>query len=321
VLATARSLPRGVRYPTYLLLDEFQNFIGPDIEQALPEVRQLGLRLILSHQSLSQLQQGDQDLRTMIFQAQSRIVFGVQGEDADLLAQEVASLTYDPKKVKEEIYSRRQLHAGFRKELLRTGGTTAGGGTTWQDTQGESRQRREGVTRDDQHRTSRSDGTGSSHQSSRGKGGSETHSSQECWGEHLVPEYEDFVELASRTHYSFEEQKQMWASRIRKLRTGSALVRLVDDTRLHEIDVKRSAPGFLRHDIAKIARDFPQALDDLDRLVERNFAADCFVPAHLVDREAQSRIQRVLNPPIDVRLPSSPPMNEATGNPSRDPFG
>ena len=28
---------------------------GPDIESALPEVRQLGLKLILSHQSFSQL--------------------------------------------------------------------------------------------------------------------------------------------------------------------------------------------------------------------------------------------------------------------------
>ena len=43
VLATAQVAARwDVRYPTYLLLDEFQNFVGPDIESALPEVRQLG---------------------------------------------------------------------------------------------------------------------------------------------------------------------------------------------------------------------------------------------------------------------------------------
>ena len=36
VLAAARSLPRNVRYPTYLVLDEFQNFVGPDIEAASP---------------------------------------------------------------------------------------------------------------------------------------------------------------------------------------------------------------------------------------------------------------------------------------------
>ena len=68
VLATARSLPRGVRFPTYVVLDEFQNFVGPDIESALPEVRQLGLRLFLSHQSFSQLERGNYDMTSMIFQ-------------------------------------------------------------------------------------------------------------------------------------------------------------------------------------------------------------------------------------------------------------
>src|SRR5207253_10977182 len=107
VIATARSLPGHVRYPTYLLLDEFQNFVGPDIESALPEVRQLGLRLILSHQSLSQLERGDYDLTAMIFQAQSRMIFGVQGEDADLLGRELGALSFDPMRVKDEIYHTR----------------------------------------------------------------------------------------------------------------------------------------------------------------------------------------------------------------------
>src|SRR5207253_10358516 len=114
VIATARSLPGHVRYPTYLLLDEFQNFVGPDIESALPEVRQLGLRLILSHQSLSQLERGDYDLTAMIFQAQSRMIFGVQGKDADDLAHELASITFDLMRIKEENYVRRQSLAGHR---------------------------------------------------------------------------------------------------------------------------------------------------------------------------------------------------------------
>ena len=92
-----------MRYPTYLLLDEFQNFVGPDIDAALPEVRQLALRLILSHQSFSQLRRGDYDLTSMIFQAQSRMIFGVQGDDADILANEVGSLTFDPRRIKDEI--------------------------------------------------------------------------------------------------------------------------------------------------------------------------------------------------------------------------
>lgn len=114
IIATARNLPGGVRYPTYLFLDEFQNFVGPDIESALPEVRQLGLKLLLSHQSFSQLKRGDYDLTSLIFQAQSRMIFGVQGEDADILGHELASITYDPGRIKDEIYTRRQLVSGHR---------------------------------------------------------------------------------------------------------------------------------------------------------------------------------------------------------------
>src|SRR5206468_7659302 len=87
-LATARSLPMSERYPTYLWLDEFQNFVGPDIEHAIPEVRQLGLRLIFSHQSFSQLERGDVDLTSIIRQCQSWGVFGLQGLDADVWADE-----------------------------------------------------------------------------------------------------------------------------------------------------------------------------------------------------------------------------------------
>src|SRR4029077_5011114 len=118
VLSTARSLPLGLRYPTYMLLDEFQNFVGPDLEAALPEVRQLGIRLILSHQSFSQLERGEYDLTSMIWQAQSRIAFGVQGEDADILGHEFASLTYDPKRVKDELFGTRQRIARHEKIVL-----------------------------------------------------------------------------------------------------------------------------------------------------------------------------------------------------------
>jgi hypothetical protein len=114
VIATARNLPRGVRYPTYVFLHEFQNFVGPDIEHALPEVRQLGLKMILSHQSLSQLERGDFDLTSMIFHAQSRMMFGLQGEDADILAYELTSLTYDSHRIKDEIYTQRQPTKGHK---------------------------------------------------------------------------------------------------------------------------------------------------------------------------------------------------------------
>ena len=58
ILETALNLPHDVVRPTYVLLDEFQNFDGPDVYDAIPTVRQQGVRLILAHQSFSQLKQG-----------------------------------------------------------------------------------------------------------------------------------------------------------------------------------------------------------------------------------------------------------------------
>jgi hypothetical protein len=42
------------------------------------------------------------------------MIFGMQGEDADILAQELGSITFDPMKIKDELYSRRQMQKGHR---------------------------------------------------------------------------------------------------------------------------------------------------------------------------------------------------------------
>lgn len=316
VIATARNLPRGVRYPTYVFLDEFQNFVGPDIEHALPEVRQLGLRMILSHQSFSQLERGDFDLTSMIFQAQSRMMFGLQGEDADILAHELASLTYDSHRIKDEIYTQRQLTKGHKIVEL----------SSWSDAQARSEQWRRDFGHDwsTQKNTSWSsndintrtygDGSGRGNSQREGKGGGTTDTTTRGTHQTLVPEHEDFLELSSRTYQTFEEQKSEWAQRVRRLRTGETVLRLVDDNRIRQVKVKRSSVGYLRHDIATIARHFPELIDNMERLVEQNFASDLFIPAATIDQKAEARLQLVLNPPIIV---SAKPVG---GSETRPPF-
>jgi hypothetical protein len=307
VLATARSLPRTVRYPTYLVLDEFQNFVGPDIESALPEVRQLGLRLMLSHQSFSQLKRGDYDLTSMIFQAQSRLIFGVQGEDADLLAHELASITFDPKRVKEELYSRRQLVKGHRIQELASWSDAEGKAEQWGRAYGDKWSAKESIARPSGEGGSvRTTGTdqGTSEQESQGGGSTRTHTS----GGHetLVPEYEQFEELSSRTYYSFDEQLNLWSQAIRNSPTGLAHVRLVDDPKLHSVKVKRSTPGHLAWDMETLAREYPEAIEDMDRLVERNFQSEIFISPKVIDEEIRERLQRVLHPKQIVDAKSTP---------------
>jgi hypothetical protein len=316
ILQTARSLPRLERYSTYLFLDEFQNFVGPDIEDALPEVRQLGIKFLLSHQSLSQLQRGPYDLTQMIFQAQSRMIFGIQGEDADLLAHELASITFDPNRIKDERYTRRQMVSGHRTVELASRSNADSSADSWNEQYGQNWSRNNSEVRSPHSiMPTKVEGSGRGGQESRARGGQASRTSTFGVHESLVPEYDTFLELANRTYQSFEEQRSVWARDVRNLRTGQAVLRLVDDPNVRLVDVKRSAPGYLRHDLAGIAQHFPELLDKAQALVEANFEEDMFVPAAVVDREIEERLERILNEPIVVHS-SGPALIEG----SRDPF-
>lgn len=302
VLATARSLPPGVRYPTNIVLDEFQNFVGPDIEAAIPEVRQLGLRLILSHQSFSQLKRGDHDLTSLIFQAQSRLMFGVHGEDAELLASELASLTYDPLKIKDELYSRRQMVTGHEiRELVsrqnshshsdqwnQTYGTNWGGTASWTRPNGEVRPTSYGHA--DSH-----GGSGTS-----GSGGGTSQSYSEGTSQTFLPQYEEYMELSRRSYFTNDEQRALWAQEVRKLQRGQAVLQIFDDDRLHRVKVRRSAPGHLSWGHEDIVRYLPEALDDYEQLVEENFRLPEFMSPQEVDRESERRILDVIRQRISL---------------------
>jgi hypothetical protein len=315
VIATVRNLPRGVQYPTYLFLDEFQNFVGPDVETALPETRQLGLKLVLSHQSFAQLERGEYDLTSMIFAAQSRMIFGVQGEDADLLANEVASITFDSHKIKDEIWSRRQLTTGHRIAKLRSSSRQ----NTYGDQTGETESSNTGESSGRSGRDLFIDPvmqegktTGKSQSDSR----TSSHSVGETEGEHetLVPVYEEFRELSSRTYESFHEQRSEWARDIRNLRTGQALLRLVNEPQMRLVNIKRSAPGLLGYDLHTIARKFPQAIERMEKMVEENFHSEFFVSASDIDKEQEDRLEALL-----TNRHRRPPISSA-GQPTDSPF-
>jgi hypothetical protein len=342
ILATARSLPNGECYPTFVDLDEFQQYVGPDIEEAIPEVRQLGIYFKLSHQAFSQLEKGNTDLTTMIWQLQSRIMLGVQGEDADLLAHEIASLKFDPKKIKDEMFTRRQLLQGHEVIRLASWSESESAAENWQKTyaanwsasetkthsDGKSHADSRGVSRrvNDPLRDftisnqatdartaadalSRSNGTGGSEADA--KGGSRSHSTSRSVGESLLPIHDEFLEVARRAYYTFEEQRTLWAQHIRQLATGQALVRLVNDPTIYRVDVQKHSPGYLDWEIEKIIRRRPEAIEAVARLIEENSASEFFVSPQVIEREKEARLQRILNPVIQI--PAHPGESSATG--------
>ncbi len=290
IFTTARSFPFGFRCPTYLILDEFQRFIGPDIEAAIPEVRQLGIKLVLSHQSFSQLKRGDYDLTSMIFQAQSRMMFGVQGEDAEILAHELASFSFDPMRVKDEYFSRRQRVAGHRLiELM-----------SWNDVQAEADNWVKSFSDGWQHADhlvqslKRSESDGRSRQEGRGEGGSTSRSRSQGTHQQLVPIHEEFLERVNTVYYTFDERRHVWARDIRRATRGQAVVQIVDDPTIYRVNVKRSAPGHLAYDPVALKDEYPRILDDYHALVARNFQSEWFVSPQTVEAETQTRIERVL---------------------------
>ena len=279
-----------MRYPTFLCLDEFQRFVGPDIEAAIPEVRQLGIKLLLSHQSLSQLKRGDYDLTSLIFQIQSRMMFGVQGEDADILAHELASLQFDPMRIKDEFYASRQRVVGHEITELMSWNDTESEADNWMKTYADGWNHAHQLV----HSLKRSETHGRSRQEACGQGGSKTTSHGRGLRQQLVPIHQEFRERVNTMYYSFDEHWHECARDLRRGRRGEAVVQLVDDHQLYRVNVKRSAPGHLALDTSLLLNEYPRALDDYHALLERNFSSEWFVSPETVEADMAQRLERVL---------------------------
>lgn len=79
-----QSLPKSQRYPYYVYLDEFQNFMTPSITGMLSGARKYGIGLILAHQELAQIDDA-KTLNSIISNPYVRICFRLGDNDAKRL--------------------------------------------------------------------------------------------------------------------------------------------------------------------------------------------------------------------------------------------
>ena len=295
ILETAMNMPREIVSPMYLLLDEFQHFVGPDIYEAIPTVRQQGIRLILSHQSFSQLEHGDVDLTGLIWQPRNRLAFACDALDADTLAHEFASLTFDPNTIKHQLMSHRQRIIGYRKEVLNTWSQGHSQGTKRETAHATNQSGNQSEARPYEtpfHPTRTSGRTvGRSNSFSDGTNESDTTST----GAHEVnvPIYEEVEELSNVTFKSFEEERNDWGKKIRKLLTGEALAKFYNDADLHSVLVNEDP-----------IPDSPKLRAAKEELLQKNFESDLFVSAARMDAEAE-QIRLSLFQPSTIYLPAS----------------
>ena len=163
--------------------------------------------LILAHQSFDQLIRGDIDLSGLIWQARSRLMFANDADDADRIAHELATLTYDPMKLKEILYTRRQRIAGHQRNgwnMSPTLGTVRGAtATSAQEHVPHFDESPTASWRSPQPRRSRVPGDADNH----AEGTVESAGRNET----LVPIHEDFVEVSRQDLLSFEEQRPVGA--------------------------------------------------------------------------------------------------------------
>jgi len=270
--------------PTYVVMDEFQKYVSVDIEDALPTVRQMGLRLILAHQSFSQLEREDVDLTQMIWQARSRLMFANNARDADIIADELAKLTFDDKKIKEILTSKKQLIVGYRKEWLKSESNTntTSIANVEQNSSGSTRS----TGKSDPPGTrgpTKSNNDGNSSSTSRGKTNAESSGSTIGYSQANVPIHETFDEISNKTYENFEEQSLQWGKDLRRLQTGEAFGMFAGDVDVHTVKV-----DYLPQD------ESPQLREAVDALIEKNFESDYFISASEAEQETEIYRQQLL---------------------------
>ncbi|KAA1258582.1 AAA-like domain protein [Rubripirellula obstinata] len=271
--------------PTYVLLDEFQKYVSPDIEDAIPTVRQNGLRLMLAHQSFAQLEQESVDLQQMIWQAQTRLMFTSNAKDADLLADEIGKMTFDKMKVKHMQRSRRQLIAGHHREWMRSVGQTSTrshsdmSNTSQGDNESSSYGTTPGKTGSDRQTR------GSGETKTRGNAETDAYSdaTTESKSEQLVPIYDNFVE-ESPTFLSFDEHAIEWGKLIRLQNTGEAIFKQPNDSRLRRVKI-----DYFELD------ETPRTDARIEELKQRNFDSDLFISTAEAEQLHEKGLQRLLS--------------------------
>ncbi len=270
--------------PTYVVMDEFQKYVSVDIEDALPTVRQMGLRLILAHQSFSQLEREDVDLTQMIWQARSRLMFANNAKDADIIADELAKLTFDNKKIKEILTSRKQLIVGYRKEWLNSESNTNTNSTAnvEQNSTGYNQSRGQSNPPGTGGAT-KSNNSGKTNSTSRGRTNADSSANTAGRSQANVPIHETFDEISNKTYESFDEQMLHWGKAIRKLQTGEAFGMFAGDPNVHTVKV----------DYLPL-HESPELREAVDTLIEKNFESDFFISAAEADREADLYRQQLL---------------------------
>jgi len=136
--ALSRDEDVAKRKPFFVIIDEFQNYVSPDIPDILDECRKFGLHLILSHQRLAHLQKEDRDVYSAVMSnARSKVIFSVSEEDAEILEKEVFAGEHELSEIKQELHRTTVLEYREEEREILSEGEGEGGSLGWGHGDGE----------------------------------------------------------------------------------------------------------------------------------------------------------------------------------------
>lgn len=235
--ARSRTERMAKQRPFFLFVDEFQNFITPDVTDILNECRKFGLHLILAHQHLAQLREEDPVLYGSVkTNAKTKIVFGgLDPEDTKPLVENLFLGELDLKEVKDEIL--RTAVVGYEKKSVTSSSQH------WSHTDDESRTGGRAIQYGaDQGILLGPNEVGSVVSDADSSRSSDSYGEGEGESEVYVPILGK--EVASRTFYSLEEQRYRKMVELHKQPTQHAIVKILDKpTRRVRIRTVESFPG------------------------------------------------------------------------------
>lgn len=130
--AKSRQEEQAKENPFFLFLDEFQNFITPDVGKILDECRKFGLHLIMAHQHLAQLKEEDPRLYSSVMtNARTKVVFGgLAWEDVEMIEKEIFPGQHNLKELKDQLLGTKVL--AYKEETRLIKGYGKGKGRTEQ---------------------------------------------------------------------------------------------------------------------------------------------------------------------------------------------
>lgn len=250
--------------PFHFYIDEFAQFITRDIARALEEARKFKLFMVLAHQHLAQLRDEDEYLyASVLTNCKNKVVFGgLSREDAQIMADEVASGFLNLKAVKDEIYSTKaHQRLELRKVKSHSKGTSKGrtssethgstSGSSQTDSYSESagaslgyrhgnenagavlarrvfgvKDTPSGWTESQQVSRGQARTTSSSNTHSSSEGRSHSESQTEGESETWVSVNDEYQELSSRTFWSLQELKYMEMAKLKNQGVAQAFIKL-----------------------------------------------------------------------------------------------